>query len=105
MKLFAPFAALLLSLSPATAAIADTTAVYCRVSQHDHTIKPKPFAPCIFTQRQGHVYITQSDGSRFYFHANAPGRYASHEGISFTVEGEYTLNVLWASPDGPYPNY
>ena len=95
---FAALAAFGLSGAPAWS---DSTTAYCRVSPHDHTIKPSAFKPCRFSQYQGNAYVTL-DGKQYAFPYAEQGksysRQASSEGIAFHVEGDYSLNVMWGSP-------
>ena len=82
---------------PATAR-ADSTAAFCQLSRHDHTIAVES-GPCSFSQRQGNVTVHMGQRWAFRFNANEQGtgyqRENREEGIRFTRDGDYTLSVYW----------
>ena len=77
---------------------ADSTEAYCLLSRHDQTI-PVESGPCQFSQRQGNVSVLMGRRWAFRFDADQQGtgyqRSNSEQGIRFSRDGNYTLDVLW----------
>jgi len=82
----------------AGSARADSTEAYCLLSRHDHTM-PMESGPCQFSQRQGNVNVLMGKRWAFRFDADQQGtsyqRSNSEQGIRFSRDGNYTLDVLW----------
>ena len=91
-----------------TPALADSTKAYCTLAWHDETVQklhmavPRIEGPCDFSQYQGNVYVDDFNYYKFAFPSAEQGktyeRDNREEGISFTREGRYTLNVFWEKP-------
>ena len=94
----------------AAPAQADSTKAYCTLAWHDETVQklhmavPRIEGPCDFSQYQGNAYVDDFNYYKFAFPSAEQGktyeRDNREEGISFTREGRYTLNVFWEKP-GP----
>jgi hypothetical protein len=94
----------------AAPAQADSTKAYCTLAWHDETVQKLHIAvrriegPCDFSQYQGNAYVDDFNYYKFAFPSAEQGktyeRDNREEGISFTREGRYTLNVFWEKP-GP----
>ncbi len=101
LPLFAAAAGSLLAF--ATAATADTTNAFCRLSLHDHTMVPRS-GPCNVSQRQGDVRAYMNTGDEFLFRARDRGhtytRNNTEKGIIFRVPEAFTLQILWQEPNG-----
>ncbi|MAJ29122.1 MAG: hypothetical protein CMJ92_06960 [Planctomycetes bacterium] len=89
-------------------AMADSTKAYCTLAWHEETVKrmhmavPMIEGSCTFSQYQGNVYVDDFNYYKFAFPAAEQGktyqRDNKSERISFTRDGQYTLNVFWQKP-------
>ena len=78
---------------------ADSTKAICILSRHDHTIAVER-GTCSFGQRQGNVTILFNHWAFSFPSAEQNKTYQrtnTNEGIRFTRQGAYTLQVLWSS--------
>ena len=91
-------AAALALASLAAPAMADSTKAYCTLAWHDDSMRMIE-GPCDFSQYSGNVYVDDFNYYKFAFPSAEQGktyeRDNREEGISFTREGRYTLNVFW----------
>ena len=82
---------------------ADSTEARCHLLVLDGST-PEKTGPCWFSQRQGNVDV-RFGARAFHFPAAEQGlsyqRINSSEGIRFSREGQFRLQVLWAAPSEP----
>ena len=82
---------------------ADSTEARCHLMLPDGR-SPAETGPCWFSQRQGNVDV-RFGGRAFHFPATEQGhryqRINSSEGIRFSREGQFQLQVLWAEDSRP----
>ena len=82
---------------------ADSTEARCHLLVLDGST-PEKTGPCWFSQRQGNVDV-RFGARAFHFPAAEQGlsyqRINSSEGIRFSREGQFRLQVLWAVPSEP----
>ena len=82
---------------------ADSTAARCHLMLFDGSSSAET-GPCWFSQRQGNVDV-HFGGRAFHFPATEQGhryqRINSSEGIRFSREGQFQLQVLWAEDSRP----
>lgn len=74
---------------------------YCLLSRHDDSL-PIQRGPCAFRERDGDITVSMQPHGTFSFAANQHGISHEHadnaDGIRFTREGEFTLQVFWRKP-------
>ena len=82
---------------------ADSTQARCHLMVLDGST-PETMGPCWFSQRQGNVDV-HFGATAFHFPAAEQGlsyqRINSSEGIRFSREGQFRLQVLWALTSTP----
>lgn len=74
---------------------------YCLLRRHNDTL-PIQRGPCAFRERDGDITVSMQPHGTFSFAANQHGISHEHadnaDGIRFTREGEFTLQVFWRKP-------